>query len=822
MKPSFIDNLINKYIAFSEKKYKVIFIIMLVLLGLSLLAASRLKIDTDLQALLYSNEQSVKSYEEVKRRLGSTELYTIAVSSPDKNANIHFLKDLDKEIKTWSDVSWTQVERKTKFFYDHALLFLSETTLKKINLLLKQEYSHQIQKNNPFYFDLEDTSFSEKLDDIISKDRAIKLLPNSIKAEFKNFQTGNIKKQETGSSNYLLSNNGSIGVILARLKKPSTDINYSKKMYVTGIDLIKKLNPKKYNPEMKAEVVGAYRNFLEYKAILEDAKNATIISLVLVLLLVAIFFFSLRITIITVLPLLFGAVYTLGATALIVGNLNTCTIFVFAMLFGMCVDYSLYLNGRIIESRKIDKKQIIHSTKMIFSPISLSALTTIFALLILTTANIKGFVEFGLISAIGIIINLLATFLIVPPMYFLFKKISREDSIFHQPHFDPFKFEKTKSKAFFSSFIILFLLISFLLFPNLNKIGFEYDFRNLSIKDIAPSIDYGQAIGQDQTTTPAIILGKSKEHMKSIDAYMAAIVLDSKNKNNAQKKDFLKSYLTLHTFLPAKEIQKARIIEINKINETLNKPLMKKHKEDNQVLAEFIDKIHTTSFFEFEDLPAWVKRAFTETNGSHGAFAYLYGNLEEWDGKEVNKFHAAFAEVGFHGKTAHVASSSFILSDIIKIVKKDSLHLAILTCLVIFLALLLLLRSINAAFLCLFVLLTGMLLAASVMGLLGYKIGLYNMLVIPLLLGVGIDGSIHLYSRFKEEAKISLKKLILTTGKTVSFAFLTTIGGFTGLLFVSHQGLKSIGVFAVIGLCSIWLAIFLLLPSILYLGKKIH
>ena len=57
--------------------------------------------------------------------------------------------------------------------------------------------------------------------------------------------------------------------------------------------------------------------------------------------------------------------------------------------------------------------------------------------------------------------------------------------------------------------------------------------------------------------------------------------------------------------------------------------------------------------------------------------------------------------------------------------------------------------------------------------------------------------------------------VLKTTGFAVAAASLTTAGGFGGLLFQDHMGVRSIGELALIGIVSALVAVFLIMPGLL-------
>ena len=96
------------------------------------------------------------------------------------------------------------------------------------------------------------------------------------------------------------------------------------------------------------------------------------------------------------------------------------------------------------------------------------------------------------------------------------------------------------------------------------------------------------------------------------------------------------------------------------------------------------------------------------------------------------------------------------------------------------------------------------------LGLLGFltdmfefgKISIYNVIVIPMALGIGIDATIHMITSWTSDHNkgMNLRQLMDTTGRNVMASSTTTIAGFVGFLFTTHRGLKGIGDLACISI----------------------
>ncbi|MCK5809408.1 MMPL family transporter, partial [bacterium] len=87
--------------------------------------------------------------------------------------------------------------------------------------------------------------------------------------------------------------------------------------------------------------------------------------------------------------------------------------------------------------------------------------------------------------------------------------------------------------------------------------------------------------------------------------------------------------------------------------------------------------------------------------------------------------------------------------------------------------------------------------------------------------GIGIDSAIHVFHRYREEGIENLSFVLKTTGGAVLFSALTTFVGFISLAFAKHNGMKSIGEMASVGIITVTVANIILFPLIItYLYKK--
>jgi len=109
----------------------------------------------------------------------------------------------------------------------------------------------------------------------------------------------------------------------------------------------------------------------------------------------------------------------------------------------------------------------------------------------------------------------------------------------------------------------------------------------------------------------------------------------------------------------------------------------------------------------------------------------------------------------------------------------------------------------------------GSALTVAVMVLLGISFNFANVIVVPLLLGMGVDSGIHLVHRARTEGLAPSELMGTTTARAVFYSAITTIVSFGSLTFSSHRGMASLGQTLVIGLLLTLFANLVVLPALL-------
>jgi len=131
-------------------------------------------------------------------------------------------------------------------------------------------------------------------------------------------------------------------------------------------------------------------------------------------------------------------------------------------------------------------------------------------------------------------------------------------------------------------------------------------------------------------------------------------------------------------------------------------------------------------------------------------------------------------------------------------------------------------RRISPVLLTLAPLLLSNVLTIGVMSSLGIAFNFVNVVVVPLLLGIGVDSGIHLVHRAEALARMpgGGELLSITTARAVFYSALTTTVSFGTLALSSHQGVSSLGVVLAIGMTLTVVSNLVVLPALLALRNE--
>ncbi len=221
-----------------------------------------------------------------------------------------------------------------------------------------------------------------------------------------------------------------------------------------------------------------------------------------------------------------------------------------------------------------------------------------------------------------------------------------------------------------------------------------------------------------------------------------------------------------------------------------------------------------------EDLPSWITDQFRDDTGRIGNFAVVWTGGSKADYRNSRRIYDGFGRMITSDGEVPVAADFFVIPEIFEAIRNDGPVVLALSAAVMVLTAVVLLRTVTGVIMVVCTLLMSLAWLGGAMVLLGWKLNFFNVIILPLLIGMGQDASLHIYERAREEAHQRMTVVLRETGGAVFISTLTTIWGFSGILFANHRGLHSMAWMAVLGLTLTFLGSVVVLPAMLDVFRR--
>ena len=755
-------------------------------------------IKTDFADLLPDDYESVHELNRIKARVGGIGPLMIVITGEDMDRSVDFMLALaDSLEKSPLITSLSRLNNKRELIDQNRLLYMELEDLREIHARLTDHIELQKLKQSPLYFALDD----EEEADLDFSD---------IEAKYSNGQPTEIEKKY---GHYVLTKERN-GVIL-RLYPAGviTDVEFSQKLLESIDRTIAAIDPKSYHPSIKYVYKGSFKNSAsQFKIIMHDLKSTASYSIVGVLLLITLYFRRVLGPVFITLPLVMSLAWTFGVTYLVIGSLNMITVGLFAILFGLGIDFGIHIFARYREARRrgLDIERALTETVVhTGSALTTTAVTTSVAFYSLLLTDFKGFSEFGFIIGTGILFSLVAMVAICPAFIILAERLrlirlSRSQIPRHLLRKGHYPLPKLT--------LTLGALATFYSLYHIGELEFEYDFSKLKPVPL-PSDNVG-SLPQElkEGRSPAIVLTESyDEAMEVVETVEAIKAVGGDTTTILNVKSV---YSALPQQQPAKLAVVARISDLLDREEGL---LSNQERTEVDSLRSYLDVDELTLY----DLPADLTNEYKSKDGEILNFVAINSSVQLKDGRNAIRFAEEIRRIEApSGKTYLASSSHVIIAEMLKVMLDDSALAVFLTLTVVTAVLLIDLRNAIDALLVLTPLLAALAWVTGFMYVFNIKLNLYNMVAFPTIIGMGIDNGVHIFHRYRETGAGSLRLVLRTTGMALLATSLTTMVGFSGLIPAIHPALTSIGVLSLVGLGSCFIASVTLLPALLQIRER--
>lgn len=595
---------------------------------------------------------------------------------------------------------------------------------------------------------------------------------------------------------YFRSPDGTILSIKAWPLAQPTDVESSRQMLARLQALIDRVDPKRFHPDLQILLEGDYHKKDEdVRTIRRDLARSGGVAGVLVLLLLVAYFRRLRAVPLVLLSLAAGILWTFGLVWLAIGHLNVITAFIFALLLGLGIDFSIHVLSRYREERAAGaglEEALRRTLRGLGGALGAAAATTAGTFFSLTLFDFRGFSEFGFIAGVGVLLCLLSALVLLPALIVVAERLRPE-------RFEPRLQAQPRPalripRRLALVGVVVAAVCTVVAAAGLPRVQFEYDFSQLSgPKPPQPAMKrrYKKEVSR-RSFSPIVVLTDSLEETRELDRAL-------RQRDPTTPGSSFRDWMSLYRFVP--EDQGERLREVRSIATLLRRKLTLLDGEDRARAEELLPYLDPAAF-GYEDLPPWVLDQFRDSQGRLGRFVTIYAGGNKADARDVAEIVNELGTIEAGGKQYHPAASFFIISDVVEVLRAEGPRAVALAFAVVLLILMLDLRSVRRVLLAAVPLLLGTVWMVGAMGWLGLKLNMFNIVVLPTILGIGVDNAVHMVHRHVEEGRGSAGLVLRTTGLAAAVASLTTAAGFAGMLVADNRGLASIGSLALLGIAA--------------------
>jgi len=767
-------------------------LIALLLSGFSIYLAADLKFNPKMDNLLPQDLPLIKEFNEVVDKTGGSGPLVVVLENLDPIQASEVIGTLAKVFKKIPGTQFVDSEIPKKYLKNKQLLLVPRGDLLALEIFMAEAIDYARGQFGGFVENEE--PFNPVKLRKLAKDY-------KIFEEMERFHKGNQR------NNYY---------IFIKAKGTVTDTDFTENFIDAVQEAINKSGLEEKYSELKINLTGSMVVRLEENNFIQsDLKNAAVIAAFLAISIIFIYTRSWFSIPLIIFPLLLSLTYTFALTKLLIGHLNIISGFLVAILMGLGIDYGIHLYIRF-KQELLKEKPIAEAVEVVVTQVGRSGLiamlTTMSVFSILSFSDFQGFSEFGQIATLGIVCAFVTYYFIFPAQALFYDKIHW----LRKPKPRLFSLRITNlysATPLFLSGLFIFLMISSLFL--LPGVEFEYDFQKL--RGESPASDYETETTDDfgLAFSPTIILTPEKDNLFYIHEALEDI------KKTSGDKTIIGIQYSLNLFSQKEYESKKEIIARIRQNFDENRNIIRfslgKERFNN------FERILDVKPFDGSRVPEGIQQKlmagkdyllllFSPADKNFFRVENIY-QLE----KEVN---ALKERIKRRNIEVAVLNENLIAAKVLDWVKEKGPKAMIVAFGLVYLILLVDLKSFRLATITFLPLFTGLALTGALMSVFNVRLNFINIVMLPSIVGIMIDHCIYLSHHILDYSKGASLKSLQETGSAIILSALTSLAGYTSLNIAHHAGISSIATVVELGIITCTVCALFMLPALFEIRKS--
>jgi hopanoid biosynthesis associated RND transporter like protein HpnN len=557
-------------------------------------------------------------------------------------------------------------------------------------------------------------------------------------------------------------------------------------------------------------------------------------------------FGSFRRPLLAVIALLIALAWSFGYVTMAVGHLNILSVSFGVILIGLGIDFGIHYitsYGHWMTEGYARHAALLQATRQVGPGILTGGLTTALSFCTTILTDFTGIVELGLIASGGIVLCILAALTVLPAMLALWDRDSSQDRP-SQLVTDLLPSEIWLRRPRLT--LLIFCAVTAFVASGLTSLTYDHNLLNLQPQGLE-SAELSRRLARDQErdvwfavcqfATPEALL-QARDQLDRLEVVGSTEELVTLlPQTDPQRTELIRQIHRNLARLPAQPplipvaSRGELLVElrglaaemgdvlpiVGELGETIEQlPIGDyfqrlahfQQRAAIELLAHFrqMAAISDPNPPQAADLPPELTTRFLGRQGHH--LLRIYARGEIWDMDALTKFVRQVEQVVPH-VTGHPVQTFYASRQMQQSYLQAAVYSLIAVCVVLIIDF----RSIRRSVLAIVPMLVGFLQMLGLMGWLGIPLNPANMIVLPLILGIGIDDGVHLVHDFCSH--LGRYRLSSSTAAAIVFTSATTMVGFGSLMFATHQGLRSLGQVMTLGVLCCLISSLLGFPSFL-------
>lgn len=804
----------DRWIAVVLRHHRFVLLLAVLLTAVAGALASRLRIDSDIRSLMPADHPVLVNLDRIETSFGALGSVNVVVKAGTREQRHAFADAVAERLARLAKIRDVEYRLRSDFFADHALYFLGDAEMDQLDERVQAWAHYELCRAEP------DVCLEKPDPDA----------PEALRSFVRAKQDAALAR--TRFRDYFERDGIEALVLLAHPTGPSSDLDFSQAIAAEAraaiADVHATPNAAWSGSDLTWNVVGPYVVKADERAtIAGDMLKSGTFGFLGVVLILYLLLRSGRAVFTLLIPLACGVTWSMAFTHLVLGHLNTLTSLISTVIMGMGIDAGIHFLLRVREEQAgvSDREAIARAFHGLVVPLLVASGTTLGAFAVMASSDLPAFQEFGIIAGSGVALCLLAMVTVYPAALCLsgVKRVTRRrttglaGALLHAV---------VLRRPVFTLAVVAALSAVFAV--GAGRVQFENNGRALQSDRTRAAVEADTRLISDifQRDIHAGIL--VVDTLEQARAVLAAARAEPRQSTTVAEVFAAPDLLPDPAIDPEKRREAIAAITEDVPEATWDRLDARAAGDDpgdaslSTADAQRLKRMLKAEPVTLDRLPPVL---LDKVRGDDGRFAvHAYPNFDAADifkGLDFTAETTTYTTPLGRDDAVFVGETT-VYALMYRMMAGEAPYVLAIAAGLIAVLVLAQLRSLGQTLLTLLPLALGMLWLVGLMGLAGVRFTLFNIPILPAILGIGVDNGVYLTDRIRRlrGTPDGLASALGGTGAAILAATATTVMGFAAFMIADNGGLRGIGVLAVLGISIAAVTAILVLPSIAALLRR--